>query len=480
MSRLWTIAVREYLAYVRTVGFWLSLALLPIGLAVGGALPGLIERSASQQTLAVVDLTGRDLAPRLEAALRARDARATALALRIFATTTAGPAAGDAVDAAYEQGGETAARARLAELAPRAAAGFESPVPPIRIVPAPPEVARAQTADAANAALRPYVAGDRALPGGGELTAAAVLRPAADGVPAMDFWAVNIADDSAQDRIADALETVVREERLRALGVDPARLAAIEDQDIEVRSLSPRAASGEVSLRDRLPALVGFVMGFLLWSVVITGAGILLNSVIEEKSSRILEVLLASASTVEIMGGKILGVALVTLTVMGVWGALGGLLLAGSAPGIAGDVAAVLLEGGLLPYFALYLLGGYLMYAAVFTAMGAFCETTREAQTLLGPVMVLLTIPILFMTLALRNPDAEVLRILSWVPPFTPFIMAARAGGDPAWWEVVGTASVMVLTIAGVLWLSTRAFRAGALSTVKLEPRAIWASVRRR
>jgi ABC-2 type transport system permease protein len=80
---------------------------------------------------------------------------------------------------------------------------------------------------------------------------------------------------------------------------------------------------------------------------------------------------------------------------------------------------------------------------------------------------------VLFMTLALRNPDAEVLRILSWVPPFTPFIMAARAGGDPAWWEIAGTTAVMAATVAGVLWLSGKAFRAGALSTMKLDWRAL-------
>jgi ABC-2 type transport system permease protein len=234
-----------------------------------------------------------------------------------------------------------------------------------------------------------------------------------------------------------------------------------------------------VSLRDRLPAIVGFAMGMLLWSVVLTGAGILLNSVMEEKSSRILEVLLASASTTEIMGGKIAGVALVTLTVMGVWASIGGYLLVTGAPGLAGDLGAVLLGRGMLWYFAVYLIGGYLMYAAAFAAIGAFCETTREAQTLLGPVMVLLTAPVLFMTLAIRNPDAEVLRILSWVPPFTPFIMAARAGGEPPLWEIAGTTAVMALTTAGVLWLSGKAFRAGALSTVKLDPRALLAALRR-
>ena len=77
----------------------------------------------------------------------------------------------------------------------------------------------------------------------------------------------------------------------------------------EVATYSPRAEAGRVGLRDRLPGFIGLGMGILLWMVILTGAGILLNSVIEEKSSRILEVLLSSASVAEIMGGKILGVA---------------------------------------------------------------------------------------------------------------------------------------------------------------------------
>ncbi len=481
MSRLRIIAWREYVSYVRTVGFWLSMLLMPVGIVLGGMVPTLMQRAEARQVMAIIDLTGRGLGPRLEAGLREREAREVGFALRIAATTTAGPEAGAAVQAAFDEGGEPAARAKLAELSPRAAEGFRPPAARLRIVPPPPEVARAATAEQAGAALRPYMAGDRSLPGGERLTAAAVIRPAPTGPPGLDFWAASLADDAAQGRVQAALEQITRDDELRALGVEPARLAELDQREIDVRTLSPKAAGGaEVSLRDRLPSIVGFAMGMLLWSIVITGAGILLNSVIEEKSSRILEVLLASASTAEIMGGKILGVAMVTLTVLGVWGTIGAALALSAAPGLAADLGAVLLGRGFLWYFALYLIGGYLMYAAAFAAMGAFCETTREAQTLLGPVMILLTVPVLFMTTAIRNPGSEALQVLSWIPPFTPFIMAARAGGEPAWWEIVGTSLVMLLTIVFVLWLSARAFRAGALSTVKLEPKALLAALTRR
>ena len=138
-------------------------------------------------------------------------------------------------------------------------------------------------------------------------------------------------------------------------------------------------------------------------------------------------------------------------------------------PEILRDIGAVLMEGGLLFYFIVYLLGGYLMYAVVFAAIGAFCETPRDAQTLMGPLMMVLIVPIFVMQLAIRNPDVSLIKALSWVPFFTPFLMTARAPSDPPMIEIVGTMAVMVVTAAIMVWLAGKAFRAGALSTAKLD-----------
>ena len=110
-----------------------------------------------------------------------------------------------------------------------------------------------------------------------------------------------------------------------------------------------------------------------------------------------------------------------------------------------------------------------MMYAAVFAAIGSFCETVREAQTLLGPMMILITIPVMFLSLALQHPDAPLINTLSWIPPFTPFIMTARLASGPPVWQILGSLTLMGATTAGVVWLCARAFRAGALSTGKFE-----------
>ncbi len=409
MSRLLQIAWREYIAYIRTLGFWLSMMLMPLGLVIAGGAPMLLERSAPVPTLAVVDLTDQHY----EAALTPR----------LQALNSSGKPQADMVD------------------------------PPVQV---------AEPAEA-SAKLRPWLTGQRTLPGGRKLDAVAVIYGEGAGT-AMDFWTASVSDRSLEQAVTDVISRAMRGEQLRAAGLDADQIGKLNGLSPRVTAYSPKAAGGEISLRDRLPGIVGFALGMLLWSVIFTGAGILLNSIIEEKSSRILEVLLSSASAPEIMFGKILGAAGVTTTVLLVWASLGGSALVAANPEIARDVAAVLLHNGLIFYFAIYFVGGYLMYASLFIAVGAFCETTREAQTMLGPVMIILTIPIIFMAQAITRPDAPSLAALSWVPPFTPFIMATRAAAEPPVWQIVGTGLEMAATTAVVIWIAGKAFRSGALS----------------
>lgn len=424
MNRLMRIAVREYGAYVRTIGFWLSICLLPVGLVAALWAPSLIARQAPPADVAVVDLTGQGLAPAV---------------------------------------GALAASARASDMAPA-----------IRIVPSPVPAGGGLAATVA--ALRPYVAGERRLADGRPLDVAAVLHSQDDRV-AIEVWTRNPSDAGVQGRLAAAVAEALRRQRLEQAGLDPAALAALEQIRPEVATYSPRAVDGRVGLRDQLPGFVGLGMGILLWMVILTGAGMLLNSVIEEKTSRILDVLLTSASVAEVMAGKILGVAAVAATVLGVWLSVAAGLLVATEPQLAGDLVGALLAHGLIVYFAFYFVVGYLMYAMLFITVGAFCETTREAQTLLGPMMILLSVPMVFLTQTLAHPDAPLLQALSWVPPLTPFLMAARAASEPPLWQVAGTAALLLAVTALEMLAAGRAFRAGALSTSRFDARLFFASL---
>jgi ABC-2 type transport system permease protein len=188
-------------------------------------------------------------------------------------------------------------------------------------------------------------------------------------------------------------------------------------------------------------------------------------------------VLLSSASVPEIMGGKILGVAAVTGTILAFWMSIAAGLVAVRSPETLGDVASVFMQHGHWAYFVLYFTGGYLMFATLYVTVGAFCETSREAQTLLGPMMIVMTVPAMFMIQGAQHPDSPLLRTLAWIPLFTPFMMAARVATDPPLWEVAGTAALMFAVTGFELWLAVPAFKAGALATGRFDVRLFFSSL---
>jgi len=475
MRRLLKIALREYLSYVRTIGFWLSMAGLPVIIGVAIMAPTLIARSAPAPKMAIIDLSGRNLTPVIIKEFERQQSVRVAKAMAASATAAAGPKAGEAIMASFDAQGLKAADVTFMSLAPKVAGAFKAPPPEVQIVQVPDSVAAATSAEAAGKALKPYLADETSR----GLTYGAILTADTKSL-SVDFWSRNIGLQTLDDRLKDILRDEERRLRLTQAGVSDALLKDIDTAEPSVRLRSPKSEGDQVSLRDRLPTVIGFAMAMGLWTVILSGAAILLNSVVEDKSSRVLEVLLASASTSEIMGGKILGVAAVTFSVLGIWLTLGTAMLLTSAPGLSEDLVAILATKGLAYYFGFYLVGGYLIYACVFTAIGAFCETTREAQTLVGPMMLILSIPMIFMSQSITHPDMPIIKILCWVPPFTPFMMMVRAAAGPTLLEMVGTGLGMVAFMAVTLWLSGKAFRAGALSTSKLDPKALIMGIIRR
>jgi ABC-2 type transport system permease protein len=478
MNRTLLIARREFMAYAKTVGFWLSLLAFPLFGVLGGAIPLLMKSAEPTRQVALVDEApaGSGLAAAVKQALESEQARGDISALRMAAIPEAGVAGGDRVRKIAETEGFDAGVAALKREAPRAGAAFDLPKRNLTLVAPPAEIAAAAPGEARDALARRYVSDD--APEGKKLSGVVFLTEA-NGQPGARVWTARATDDAVEDAVRDALKDANRHQVFAASGIDPAVVAQTDRFRPELSVFSPKARSGgEVSFRDKLPTVVGLAVGFILWSLIITGASILLNSVMEEKSNKILEVLLSSASATEILTGKVLGVAMLTLTVLVAWGGLGGIALVAGAPDMARDVGSVLMSNGLLIYFLLFMVGGYLMYAVLFAAIGAFCETPRDAQTLMGPIMMVLFVPLLVMQMAIRTPDAPVVKIMSLIPPFTPFVMAARAPSGPPLIEIVGALIGMFVFAALMVWVAGRAFRAGALSDVKLNWKSFLGAVR--
>lgn len=458
MKRILLIARREYAAYAKTVGFWLSLLAFPIFAVLGGILPTLMMSSEPVREVVVLEQGAQaaGLAASVRDALQSERERREARQQQ-------------AVAAAEKQSGKAGATAAGEAL--NRLGGLR-----LRIVGTPADLGASAPGEARERLVRHYL-GDEA-PEADQLDSVVLLDRVA-GKPTAQVWTRRATDDTVQEFVTEALKEANRREVFEQAGIDSTVVQQAERFQPAVTALSPKSATGgKVSDRDRLPLIIGLASGFILWSLIITGASILLNSVMEEKSNKILEVLLSSASASEILTGKVLGVAMLTTTVMLVWGGIsaGGLLAA--SPEMAAMVGEVLLEGGMLGYFIAYAVGGYLMYAVLFAAVGAFCETPRDAQTLMGPIMMILMVPIFVMFMAVRTPDAPVVQILSWVPFFTPFLMSARAPSEPPMIEVVGTMAGMFAFALFMVWVAGRAFRAGALSDVKLSWKSFAGAIR--
>ncbi|RZJ00060.1 MAG: ABC transporter permease [Brevundimonas sp.] len=459
MNRTLLIARREYAAYAKTVGFWLSLLAFPLFAVLGGAVPAMIKSSEPVRAVAVIEEGPRasGLAAAVQTALANEADRGAARARE--AAEKAGAGASGAANPVAAQGA-MAAMSR----------------PRMQIVPTPAEIASAAPGPDQDRAVRTYLGDD--APGGHQLDAVVFLNRV-EGRPTARVWTARATDDTVEDFITDALKAANRKTVFASAGIDPGVVDQTEAFTPRVQAFSPKSrGAGEVSMRDKLPTIIGMAGGFLLWSLIITGASILLNSVMEEKSNKILEVLLSSASATELLTGKVLGVAMLTLTVLAAWGGLGLGALAVFNPGAALMVGDILWHGGMLLWFVAFMVGGYLMYAVLFAAIGAFCETPRDAQTLMGPIMMVLIVPMITMSMAVQTPDAPVIRILSWIPFFTPFLMMARIPSDPPLMEVVGAMAVMFAFALLMVWIAGRAFRAGALSDVKLSWKTFGSAIR--
>ena len=207
------------------------------------------------------------------------------------------------------------------------------------------------------------------------------------------------------------------------------------------------------------------VLFFLMYMVIMLYGMNVARSIIEEKTSRIFEVLLATIRPEAMMAGKIIGVGSVGLTQVGIWLAAV-LLLAASAIGIhlGGDTLHIALTAPQVVFFFIYFILGYAFYSSIAAALGAMTNSEQELQQL----NMFLVLPLLFcfvmLGTLLTTPDSTLARILALIPPFTPLLMYLRVSlGHPAPWEVVLSIVLTSASIYGIIWVTSRIYRVGVL-----------------
>jgi ABC-2 type transport system permease protein len=461
MRAIYLIARREFLSYVATWGFWLSLASLPMFMALGIGLPALIESNQPTRYYVLVDNSGGEL----EQALTQRaEARRTEQAAEIQAAVSQAVGDNPQLQAAIESQTASVSDERY-----------------IRVQPDEAELDQ----------LRPYLLGDQLIdtPDGPQpLFAAIYLSRDADNGINIEYWSTNLTDGRLRSDIRIALRDHLRLSRLIDEGVSPELIAAVDALSPNMRELNPErsAETAEITQIERIPLIIGVGFSIALWMVIFSVVNMLLTAMIEEKGNKILEMMLASCRHHEILMGKLLGVALVSATLLLAWGSLaigGGVLvqqLSSATNSASPDIMAAVLDPSLLLPAAGYFLIGYLMYGAIFLAIGSLCETLQEAQTLMSPIMLVMMVPLLIIVTAFESPDSAFIAAASWVPIWTPFIMLSRLPLDPPMFEIVATTAIMVGTSLLVLWGSGAVFRMGALNHANQDTVKAWFSFGRK
>lgn len=263
-------------------------------------------------------------------------------------------------------------------------------------------------------------------------------------------------DDRVVDEIRGALTGAVKEARIRGAGLDPVAFGALSDVEaprtMEVSPQGERTSLGD----DRVVVSFGF-MAVLMISVLLGGQS-LLTTTVEEKSNRVVEVLLSALSPMELMAGKVLGQLGVGLAVLLVYGTLGGgaLVLWG-----LGYMLGPLSLTGLIVFFLI----AYVMIGSLLAAVGSAVNDMREAQSLQTPIMIFMMIPYLLWLPISRDPNGVFATACSFVPPVNAFVMMLRITSTepPPVWQVAASIAVGLGGVLASMWIAAKVFRIGLL-----------------
>jgi ABC-2 type transport system permease protein len=463
--------------------------MVPLFIVLAAAIPALVAAQTQTRVITVIDRAG-GYEQAVAAAVRRDEAHATLSALAGYAAKYADMAALGRTDPALAamlatpdrvasikafqaRGGWRKALAALSSTLRPGASGFAPPDPQYVLALAPADLARAGRNDF-RALARAYLTGEHEAFVADRLAklSAIIVIPKgfAPGAPVpAQYWTTDTANTEALNFVRWTLNNAFRVRAVQQL-VAPERRSEINlDVDADIQTFDPTKAAGpHVSLADRLAPLVPMGLAVLLFIVAFSNAALLLQSVIEEKSTRMIEVLLSCASPQEIMTGKLMGVVAVALVTLVLWGA--GLfavasILSHETVGIVTAGLAAIASLELLPLILLYFFCGLLIYSTIFLGIGAMTSSLPDAQALMTPAMLIIMMPNMLLGVIIQDPNGLLATIISWIPIYTPFFMLVRLPFHPPAIQLWLTTALVVLTTIFLIRRMGRVFANHVLTT---------------
>ena len=288
----------------------------------------------------------------------------------------------------------------------------------------------------------------------------------------IQYLGVNVGSPADMGALRRALDPLVKSARLTEAGVDPmvvmGALRPIDFQTLKVSEGRVTGDSGEASF------LLAYVMSFMLYFALLLYGIQVMSSVVEEKSSRIMEVLVSSLTPFQMLLGKVVGVGLVALLQIAIWAGtamvlttFGGKIatMFGASPATVSDLPLPAVSPDMLIVFLLFFSLGFLFFAAAYAAVGSMCSTVQETQQSHTPITLLIAAGLFCMFALLSEPAGPLARTLSLVPFVAPFVTPVRYSFAPLpWTELLASTVAMILGILGVIWIAARIYRVGILS----------------
>ncbi|MBO5635427.1 MAG: ABC transporter permease [Bacteroidales bacterium] len=307
--------------------------------------------------------------------------------------------------------------------------------------------------------------------------------------------------------LSDKVDEAVEEYRVAQYGIE--NLTQIMDEvrsNVRISEYTLDEAGNESVSESGIYMIVSMLLGIIIWMFIMMFGGQVMSSVIEEKSSRVVEVLISSVKAVDLMFGKIIGVALVALTQFMLWIVLTIVLtsiassfigkdvlgsfsgdsqvvaaqtmgmtpeqmetVAGVAEGSQDGLHTIMATLSNIPWtkliisFLIFFILGYLLYASLYAAIGSAAESVEDTQQLQMPVTVPLMIAYMIILMAFQNPDSSVVVWGSMIPFTSPIVMLARIPYGVPMWQLLLSIALLFLTFLGCAWLSAKIYKVGIL-----------------
>lgn len=476
MKNIILVAKREYRQITRMRSFWLTLLILPFAFAIAPLAQRFMSEDEADRVLVVDQGDGasaRIVADRLNLDHQRRVLNELSRYVQKHKLRSDPAALWAQHDRWYsdaevtrftEEGGVTAARARLRPGLPEGTPEFEGPDPYYELVPASAELSRLQ---------------GQQLDGKVE----ALLRPADEDVKRIDYvvlipgdfartgvvrlWTGGRPNAAFVNTVQEVLTRSLRQAMLIEQGVAPevAAAASTVTPSLIVSQPPPGGGAREaLFVRSILPLASSYL---LMMALMLSGSW-MLQGTVEERSNKLLETVLATVSPEELMYGKLLGTVGVGLTMIAVWigcGVVAAYATQGAIADMIRPALAPLTSPGTIAAMIYFFVVGYVAISVFFLAVGAISDSMNDAQGYLMPIILAIVLPITVLMQGIMEGGQGIgITVLTWIPIWTPFAVLARLGtGIPAW-EVIGSGLLLAAFVAVELVLLGRLFRASLLA----------------